>query len=279
MTQRAVDHVPIIVSDLAAAFDTYRWLGFNPMPVSHHSGRATANHIICFGSNYTELVGKPDPTVPDPVMDELLKSRQGMALISFRSFNAEADRARLQRQGIAVSDVMNLERPVTIPEFSGIVRFRLALPDSAAHPLVQVFLTEHLTPAAFQISSFLQHANGAKRISGITIVADAPGALLALLEACAGTAAVYADDGSTRIDAADTAIEIITPESVPRRWPGCMAEPKRPYILGLHFRVDRLADTATFFSARKVPFRLQPNGSFVILPDVACGVLQEFSEA
>ncbi len=278
MSGRAIDHTPIVVRDLAQARQQYARLGFNLMPIGYHTGRNTANHIILFEQGFTEIVGLVDPALRDPVINNILRAREGISLISFLSLDAGADRERLLAAGLRTSEVMYLERPVEIDGYSGKARFRLLLVETPGHPLVQLFFTEHLTPEVTRFADYLVHPNDARGIHSVTIVADDPATLRAVFTACTGTEPLQEPDGALVFEAGETLIEIIAAATLEGRFPGCQLEAERPYVLGQCLAVGDVSRTTSALAQGGIAFQQQDDGLVTVAPEDACGVLLQFRQ-
>ena len=153
-----------------------------------------------------------------------MRAREGVSLIAFLSEDAAADRESLAAKELAVSDVMYLERPVDISGYSGTARFRLLLLETPEHPLVQLFLTEHLTPEVTRFPQYLVHPNDTRGIGSVTIVADNPESLRVVFETCIGVEPGMEPDGTLVFEAGHSTVEIIATGSLGARFPGCAVE-------------------------------------------------------
>lgn len=278
MVGRSIDHTPIVVADLALAREQYRRLGFKLMPIGYHTGRATANLIILFEHGFTEVVGLVDPARGDPVIDDILRAREGISLIAFESEDAAADRVSLAARKLSVSDVMYLERPVDINGYSGTARFRLLVLETPEHPLVQLFFTEHLTPEVTRFPEYLVHPNDTRGIQSVTLVADNPESLRVVFETCIGVEPYMEPDGALVFAAGPSTVEIIESGSLGARFPGYELEKQRPYVLGQCLSVGNIALTKSCISRGGITFRQQNDGVVTVAPADACGVLLQFRQ-
>src|SRR3546814_2200292 len=68
-----LDHTVLAASDLEAARETYRRLGFTLTPRGRHIGWATGNYCIMFPRNYLELLGIAEPGGFTAGLEETLK--------------------------------------------------------------------------------------------------------------------------------------------------------------------------------------------------------------
>ena len=163
-----LDHVVIAVHNLEAAIQDYRALGFTVVRGGIHASRATQNALITFpDGTYLELLA---PTGEPPVsgvidFSVLLQRGEGLAGYALRSDDLEADIARLQAQGLAVSEAIPGERR---RDDGLVIRWKLALLDGEFSP----FLIQDVTPRERRVSHdpvVTTHPNRMVGVRGIEI--------------------------------------------------------------------------------------------------------------
>ncbi|HUK90301.1 MAG TPA: VOC family protein [Blastocatellia bacterium] len=177
-----LDHVVILVTDLAAAMDDYAALGFSVIAGGEHAGGLSHNALIPFqDGSYLELIafkskaasdrGGPGDTVPT-TMPELWarfdrRRALGEGLVDFalaaHSLEAESDRAR--RRGLNMSEPAQGGR---IRPDGKELRWLTALPPFFDLP----FLIQDRTPRSLRVPEGLAavHPNGAKGIVKVIII-------------------------------------------------------------------------------------------------------------
>ncbi len=180
-----LDHVVVLVRDLAAAAENWAKLGFTISPRGTHSAHmGTGNHTIMLGPDYLELLGVLEPTPHNAPSRALLAEREGIERAAFRALDAEAAVALLKSRGIAATGPLDFGRPVDLPDGSvGEAKFRtLHWPVDERPGGMRIFACQHLTPETVWIPELQKHANTARRIIQLDILAADPAAATALLE-------------------------------------------------------------------------------------------------
>ena len=101
---RGIDHLVIVVPDLAAAIKTYRDLGFTVVAGGRHTGVGTDNALIAFrDSSYLELVGFYEPR-PDHRWWAPLQTGGGLVDFCLRTDDLGGDAAVLRQAGVDMGD-------------------------------------------------------------------------------------------------------------------------------------------------------------------------------
>jgi hypothetical protein len=166
-----IDHVGVVVRDLAAASAACVAAGFAP---SGEGGR-----LIMLRHGYIELLAD-DPARPSATLARMLAQGEGPHVLSLRVADAAAATTRLARAGFT-ADLLRSERP---SEPGGpAARFR-RVPLTDADPRLQ--LIEHETPEVVWQERWLAHPNGAAGIESVTLRTADPAAMAARLSRAAG---------------------------------------------------------------------------------------------
>ncbi len=193
-----LDHVVVLVRDLAAAADRWAALGFTISPRGTHSEHmGTGNHTIMLGPDYLELLGVLHPTPHNAPSRALLEEREGVERAAFRATDAAAAVADLKARGIAALGPNDFGRPVDMPDGAkSEARFKTFLwPVDQRPGGMRIFACQHLTPETVWIPELQKHANTARRIAEIDLLADNPEASAAFLAKLVdGTVEREADD-------------------------------------------------------------------------------------
>ena len=113
-----IDHVLIGVSDLEAAADIYRRLGFQTTPRGRHIGQGTAEHCLMLSDAYVKLVGVADPREPAHALGCYLAEGEGL-----RGLALDVDVAGLQ-QGTAPTTSVDFGCQLELPEATVLQRCR-----------------------------------------------------------------------------------------------------------------------------------------------------------
>ncbi len=216
---RAVDHVGVVVHDIAAARAAWTRAGFAPT----QAGR------IMLGQGYVELLA-PDAARPSATLAAMLAQGEGAHVLSLRVAEADEAAARLRRAGFAAEVVENA-RPGDAPG-SGTARFR-RVPLTDTLPRLQ--LIEHPTPGAVWHRDLLDQPNGALGLAEVIVVADPAAGFAARLSLVAGRALTPADGGFL-LPLGDSAVRVLHPEAFRRQWPPALPPDAMPRIAALVLR-------------------------------------------
>ncbi|MBA3823182.1 MAG: VOC family protein, partial [Ktedonobacterales bacterium] len=110
-----IDHVVIVVRDLAAAMRDYAALGFTVTPGGAHAGGQTHNALVAFADGtYLELIAFIQPDQPSPhYWYPRLAEGEGIEDFCVLADDLAADAARWAAQGLAVvgPDAGGRQRP------------------------------------------------------------------------------------------------------------------------------------------------------------------------
>ncbi len=169
-----IDHVVIVVRDLAQAVADYSAAGFTVTPGGAHADGATHHALIPFADgSYLELIAFKAPERPSSHQWwPRLAQGEGLTHYALRSDDLAADVARLRAAGIALSEPRDGGR--TRPDGQAL-RWRTAAFDgSFALP----FLIEDVTPRELRVPGGVaaEHRLGVRGIAGLRVLADDPNA-------------------------------------------------------------------------------------------------------
>src|SRR5262245_14297424 len=165
---RGIDHIVILVSDLARASADYLALGFTVLPGGEHTGGATHNALVIFADDtYLELIAFKRP---EPGHRWWGHSAAGEGLVDYALLPgaAEADIAAARARGAAYEGPADGGR--LRPDGQQVV-WQLGMPPTPDLP----FLCGDVTPRALRVpqGAARQHANGVTGIASLTVaVAD-----------------------------------------------------------------------------------------------------------
>ena len=278
-TINGIDHCVILVRDLDAARDRVAALGFTVTPRGLHSDHmGTGNHCIMLHQAYLEILSVLDPTEYNEPWRKLLAVREGLTAVPLASDDVEATRAELVARGLEPSAPLDFSRPVDLPEGPSEAAFRIVMIPETRTPGTTMFVCQHFTRDVVWHPTYLDHANGARGVRGVTAVHDRPAEVAPAYEKIFGAAAVTANGDATRIDTGAGEIHFLTPTGYAERFPGIAPDPAAaaPYLAALSFDVDDRAATAACFRERDVPHIVLPGGCLCVAPAEACGTLFEF---
>ena len=179
----AIDHIVILVDDLAAAAADYTALGFTVTPGGEHTGGATHNALVVFADDaYLELIAFKRPA---PEHHWYRHSALGEGLIDFALLPTmiEADLAAARERGLAIEGPFPGGR---LRPDGQQVAWQLGRAPTPDLP----FLCADVTPRALRVPAGAAriHANGVTGIVGVTVAVADLGISVARYRALLGTA-------------------------------------------------------------------------------------------
>ena len=282
-----LDHVVILVRDLAGAEARLTRLGFRPTPRGVHSPHmGTANTTVLFGDGtYVEALGVLEPTDQNVAVRTVLAEREGPYGLAFKTDDAAAAAAEFAAAGIGPGVALDFARPVALPSGPREAAFRVARTDPERTPGTWLFVCQHRTPEVTWRADFLDQPNGA---SGVGEVAGMAGDLDAVAEAYSvifGDRLHYDGErvaiaaGSARITFARRAD--LAERFTPLHHEGCGPlgqEPgaAAPRLAALCLRTRSLERTQAVLSANGVRHVTTPQGTLLVPPAETCGTILEF---
>lgn len=173
-TTLMVDHIGVVVHDLAAEVMAWRNLGFavsDPVALmavdaagrSAPLGQASA-HVV-FENCYVEL-SSPDPGSGNH-LESYLAHGEGVRILVLATGNAVSARDALRRSFADMPEARLATRDVVIDGIAQTARFLwFPLPVDIV-PITLSAVVQHLTPDLVFHPSLIAHPNGARRISGV----------------------------------------------------------------------------------------------------------------
>ncbi|HVE49056.1 MAG TPA: VOC family protein [Casimicrobiaceae bacterium] len=178
----SVNHVGIVVRDLAATVDRYEAMGFGLTPFSPHSGAwkpgetikplGSGNRCVMFASSYLEILANADPAILSERLAGYLRHHQGAHIICFGSQRLQAVDDRLRTSGVSTSGVIPLQRDVDTPQGVRTAKFERVqfAPDDSPEGYIQA--AHHLTPDYVYQRRYIEHPNGCTALSDVYLVVD-----------------------------------------------------------------------------------------------------------
>jgi catechol 2,3-dioxygenase-like lactoylglutathione lyase family enzyme len=285
---RGIDHVVLCVDDLERARRFYETLGFTLTPRAEHPF-GTGNSLVQLHGNFLELLAVMDPDKIPPMSAghfsfgafnaAFLERRQGLSQLVFQSDDAHRDQAEFAAKGLTTYAPFDFSRQAAAADGGQeTVSFSLAFVSDERMPEASFFVCQQHAPEYFWSPRYQRHANGARAIAEVFMVAGDPASLVGLYGALQGPENVV--EGERRLDVTTALgrVTVLSPARYLARFPGMTIAdaPSSPYFAGYRIAVTDLAKTAAVLSQRKVPFT-EREGSLVIGPDRAFGTVIEFA--
>jgi catechol 2,3-dioxygenase-like lactoylglutathione lyase family enzyme len=173
-----IDHAVIMVKDLDKAAANYKRLGFTVSPRGTHSAHmGSGNYTIMFDPDYMELLGVLNPTEHNaPARAYLEQNGEGIERIAFTAVDSADGAEEIRARGYTPVGPTDFERPVTMPDGTvSAAKFRtFQWPTAEAPGGVRIFACQHKTRETVWIPELMRHANGARRLKQVLMVAPDP---------------------------------------------------------------------------------------------------------
>lgn len=188
---RPIDHVVLVVRDLARAAEIYEGLGFKLTPRGIHEERmGTSCRLVPFnGRNFIELleVDRPSKLMPHDFVGQppvfsfgehnrlAVAEREGLAMLVFATNDARADLAGFEAAGLQVFAPFDFERQARLPDGTiDTIGFTLGFARSPEMPRIGFFVCETRGQQYFWKSGFQSHENGAQGITTVYLSSPSP---------------------------------------------------------------------------------------------------------
>jgi hypothetical protein len=172
-----IDHAVVIVRELDQAAQNWKRLGFTISPRGTHSEQmGTGNTTIMLDPDYIELLGVLAPTEHNAPTRALLQKREGIERVAFTTLDAAAGAEEIRSRGAMPIGPTDFERPVTMPDGTlSAAKFRtFHWPVAEAPAGMRIFACQHKTRETVWIAELMRHANGARRLKQVLLVAPEP---------------------------------------------------------------------------------------------------------
>lgn len=181
---RGLDHLVVAVRDLAAAGGAWEALGFTVTPQAYHPW-GTTNRLVQLDGFFVEILAVDDPSkIEEPAGNvfsfgafnrDFLRAREAASMLVLESTDPAGDRADFERLGLHCFDPFSFERSATFKDGStGQVAFDLTFVRDEAAPDLGFFTCRNRFPDTFWRPEFQVHANGARCVTEIVMVAEDP---------------------------------------------------------------------------------------------------------
>ncbi len=275
-----IDHLLMPVRDLDAARMGWTKLGFALSPRGTHLGRGTGNYCIMFEHDYLELFGIIAPETAAPEYRAFLATREGPMKLAWATKDAAEAARMLTALGLHPGPPRDLARQIELPEETALPRFSLVQLPAEETPGLDSFLCAHLTPALMRRREWLQHANGAIGLAGVTVVVADPKALRGAYERLFGPGNLHTTDDVLTVTAGRHRIIFATAEDAAAMHPEVdVIAANRPAIAVVTIIVRDVEQTADHLTQWQIPFEGARRSSLVVPAEEANGAILEFIAA
>ena len=220
-----IDHAVVIVKDLDRAAEDWKRLGFTISPRGTHSAHmGTGNYTIMLDPDYIELLGVLTPTELNAPTRALLEKREGIERVAFTTLDAAAGAEEIRARGLTPIGPTDFERPVTMPDGTlSAAKFRtFHWPVAEAPANMRIFACQHKTRESVWIPELMQHANGARRLRQVLLIAPEPAKEAAHLARLIGGSTRTEADAAIAVPSGDDRADFVfmNRDQLGRRYPG-----------------------------------------------------------
>jgi hypothetical protein len=172
-----IDHAVVMVKNLDGAAENWKRLGFTVSPRGTHSVHmGTGNYTIMLDPDYIELLGVLAPTEHNAPARAFLEKREGIERVAFTAVDSAAGAEEIRARGFSPIGPTDFERPVIMPNGTlSAAKFRtFQWPVAEAPGGMRIFACQHKTRETVWIPALMKHANGARRLRQVLLVAPEP---------------------------------------------------------------------------------------------------------
>ena len=286
---RGLDHIVHAVRDLDAAAELYRRAGFTVGARNRHPW-GTHNRIVQLKNCFIEIltVAEPEKIVPHAARSfsfgafnrDFLASREGFSMLILNSGNAADDARAFEAAGIGGYDVFDFAREGTRPDGTPVkLAFSLAFASDPASPNLRFAVCQHHFPENFWDPAFQIHANGARTVSDVAMVADNPTDHHIFLKAFAGVQDLHSSSIGVKARTGNGDIEIM--EQVAFRDQFGVSpdvEGEGMTLNAMRFEVADIGQVEALFRQNAMAMQRQA-GRLIIPPETAHGATLIFEAA
>ena len=275
---KGLDHVVVRVDGIDAAEAAYRRLGFQVQPRGFHRKLGTANHLMIFDKDYFEILGIVEDTEFNAERRAWLKNGGGLANVALATDGADLAFDAFRKAGLQPDAPLFFDRAVEVAGKTEHANFRTVRIPKTHMPVVGFFVCEHQTPEFVYRPEWAKHANGARGILGVTVIAEQPAKWIAELEKYFGAGSVRRDGEGLVVNTGTQPIRYLTRKDYAAHYPGVV--PVRPgdHPALLSVRVDSLADCEALLKKNGVAVLKPDAGRLIVPPGEAAHLTLEFAE-
>jgi catechol 2,3-dioxygenase-like lactoylglutathione lyase family enzyme len=164
---QGIDHIVIVVPDLALAQKSYEALGFTVVPGGRHPVGSHNALIALADGSYIELIAFYEPS-PRHKWWQPLQKGGGLVDYCMQTDNLLGDTAAFRRAGVAIDDPSPLSR---VRPDGYQLKWVLSIPRDS-YKGVAPFLIQDETPREERVPRQSQHPNGAAGIGVLSVAVD-----------------------------------------------------------------------------------------------------------
>lgn len=265
---QGIDHVVVLVRDLDRARDAYARMGFTLTPRGYHT-LGSQNHCLMFGRDYVELLAVPRPHPAMQYFTNFLARGEGLGAIALATDAADGLHESLAADGFAADTPLDFSRPV---EGLGEARFRIVQFPADASPGCRMFACQHYSRELVWRPEYQAHANGAREIAALAVIAEDPASAAASYARLLGAKPQPIAEGLL-VHTGSAPIAVASRWKLGHRLQGAGLPPRpRPLVAALFVRVADRARAAAVLRRNGIAPIALADGSFAVGAQDAHGV-------
>jgi hypothetical protein len=286
---QGLDHIVHAVRDLDAAGEFYASAGFT-VGVRNRHPWGTHNRIVQLRNCYIEIleVAEPEKIAPHGEHSfsfgafnrDFLASREGFSMLILNSTNAAEDARSFEAAGIGGLKVFDFARDGAKPDGTPVkLAFSLAFARDPNSPDVRFAVCQHHFPENFWDPAFQLHANGARTVPGVALVADNPTDHHIFLKALTGVSDLHSSSIGIKARTENGDVEIMTPVTFRDQF-GVASDVKGEGMTlnAMRFAVSDIAEVEALHRRNGIASQRQV-GRLIVPPPIAHGATLIFEAA
>jgi len=269
-----LDHVGHFVRDAQAASRALRRAGFAPTPVSIQADKnpstgrliptGLGNVTAMFARGYLEVLFKNSDTPLAGEFDAALARRAGLHLAAFSVADAAAARERLAATGLAVRDLVRMQRPVETETGPGIAAFTIARVKPPTMPEGRIQILTHHTEETVWQPRWLSHPNGVCDLIDVVIAVGDLEEAADRFARFTGRAATFTPGGALiRLDRGG--VYLVSRERATEKLPEVPIT-SLPFMIGYALGVESLATAEAAVDGADLEWRALEDGIVATFP-------------
>jgi hypothetical protein len=279
---QGLDHVVILVRDLADAESRLARTGFRPTPRGVHSPHmGTANTTVLFeDGTYFEALGVLQPTDHNLAVRAVLAEREGPYGLAFKTDDADAAAAEFAAAGIGPEVALEFARPVELRSGPREAAFRVARTDPEHTPGAWLFVCQHRTPEVTWRPDYLEHPNGACGVAEVVGLANDQASIEKAYRPIFGDR-IGRDAHGLAVSAGRARMTFLPPAAFATRFAplATAVDAASPRLAALRLRTSSIGKTREILSASGIRHAETASGTLLVPPEEACGTILEFAPA
>ena len=175
-----LDHTAFFVPAMDAAAGALERCGFRLTPftaqTNHEDGATvlsgTSNRCAMLHNGYVEVLTATSETPLAAQLRERIADHPGLHLVALSSADTAAAHRRLAEAGFPTQPLVDMRRPVNVPDGVDFARFTIARLTHGTMPEGRAQFLTHHTEGLVWPSEMLDHPNGAEALTALWIAAD-----------------------------------------------------------------------------------------------------------